>query len=297
MPVFISYSHTDAELVDRLAVAMVQARTHVWVDRWELKVGDSLLDRIQREISVADALVVVLSKASVSSEWCRRELNAGLVRELEEKQILVLPALLEDCAVPLFLKDKLFADFRGDFERGLRQVRAAVAKYTSTDRARSVVDDGITDWALDWGSLFGRRFIQMTFVQHQPTQEHTVFTTVQAFPNDGALRRIEQFAQGGLGWLGNHFAAEFIAGAADEADLRAVVTDRRPVVKEFVVADEEAGIRYDCIVTCRLLGNDPGNDILVNVGALLGAGIKHIAIAARPLTASELQFVDQLRRG
>ena len=87
MALFVCYSHTDKEFVDKLAHALVENKAHVWVDRWELTVGDSLVQRVQDAISEADALLVILSKASVQSEWCKKELSAGLMRELSEKRV------------------------------------------------------------------------------------------------------------------------------------------------------------------------------------------------------------------
>ena len=84
MPLFISYPHEDKEFAEKLAVHLVRQKAHVWIDQWELKVGDSILEKIQSAIKTASALLVLLSKASVASEWCRRELSAGLMRELEE---------------------------------------------------------------------------------------------------------------------------------------------------------------------------------------------------------------------
>jgi hypothetical protein len=83
------------------------------MDRWELNIGDSLISRIQGALTEADAILIVLSRKSVSSEWCKKELNAGLIRELEEKRVVVLPCVVEECNIPLFLRDKLYADFRG----------------------------------------------------------------------------------------------------------------------------------------------------------------------------------------
>jgi len=102
MTVFISYSHTDKEKVEKIAVELFKRRTDVWIDRWVLNVGDSILNKIQNAVQSSDAIVVALSKTSVESEWCKKELTAGLVRELDEKRVLLLPALLEDCEIPLF---------------------------------------------------------------------------------------------------------------------------------------------------------------------------------------------------
>ncbi|EON79267.1 hypothetical protein ADIS_0272 [Lunatimonas lonarensis] len=38
------------------------------------------------------------------------------MRELNEKKIVVIPILLDNCKVPLFLQEKVYADFRTDFD-------------------------------------------------------------------------------------------------------------------------------------------------------------------------------------
>jgi hypothetical protein len=52
--VFISYSHADSPFVDRLAADLQAAEIDVWVDRWEVKVGDSIINRINSGIHESD---------------------------------------------------------------------------------------------------------------------------------------------------------------------------------------------------------------------------------------------------
>ena len=110
MPIFISYSHSDSKFATRLAHQLVKRRANVWIDQWELHVGDSLTQKVQEAIEGATALLVILSEASVESEWCKKELSSGLIRELDEKRVIVLPVLMEDCKIPMFLRDKKYAD-------------------------------------------------------------------------------------------------------------------------------------------------------------------------------------------
>src|SRR5262245_61248029 len=79
MSVFISYAHEDKQFVETLGANLFKRNFHIFIDRWELKVGDSLLDHIQSELKDCSFICCVLSKASISSEWCRREINAGLM--------------------------------------------------------------------------------------------------------------------------------------------------------------------------------------------------------------------------
>jgi hypothetical protein len=120
--VFISYSNKDRAFVERLALDLKAKGLRVWYDQWELKVGDSLIGKIGTGIKAHDYLVVVLSRSSVRSEWVRKELSAALMRELQEKRVVVLPVLIEDCEIPPLISDKVFADFRGDYRSGLNKL-------------------------------------------------------------------------------------------------------------------------------------------------------------------------------
>jgi hypothetical protein len=131
MPIFISYSHNDSNFAIRLASDLVEQKTSVWIDKWEMQVGDSIINRIQEAITDASALIIVLSTASVESEWCKKELSAGLIRELDEKRVIVLPVLKEDCSIPMFLRDKMYADFRTDYAVGLKDILRAVSRISA----------------------------------------------------------------------------------------------------------------------------------------------------------------------
>src|SRR6185437_5021087 len=97
--VFLSHSSGDKPFVDRLAADLERVNVGVWYDKWEIRVGDSLLDKISEGIQRNDYLAIVLSSRSVQSEWVKREVNAALMRELAERRVVVLPLLLEDCEI------------------------------------------------------------------------------------------------------------------------------------------------------------------------------------------------------
>lgn len=117
--VFLSHSSRDKPFVSRLAIDLKSKGVPVWFDQWELKVGDSLSERIEHGISQSGWLAVVISKNSVSSDWVQKELRAAQARELRDKSVFVLPIIIDDCEIPLFLLDKLYADFRSSYDQGL----------------------------------------------------------------------------------------------------------------------------------------------------------------------------------
>ncbi len=118
--IFLSHTHADKAFARELARALQRRGIYVWIDDAEIKVGDSLIEKIREGIDHVDFFGVVLSKTSVRSQWVAKELDVAMNQEIGGRAVKVLPILLEDCDLPSFLVGKLYADFRSDFDTGLR---------------------------------------------------------------------------------------------------------------------------------------------------------------------------------
>ncbi|MGZ3525711.1 MAG: toll/interleukin-1 receptor domain-containing protein [Thermodesulfobacteriota bacterium] len=116
--VFISYASSDEAFADKLASDLSSLGADVFYAKWKIKVGDSIVDKINAALSTHDHLVVVLSATSVKSEWVQRELNSSLMRQLRDKDIKIKPVLIQDCEIPALLSDIKYADFRDDDNKG-----------------------------------------------------------------------------------------------------------------------------------------------------------------------------------
>jgi len=220
VPIFISYSHADKAFVDKLAANLIKHDGHVWVDTWELNVGDSILNRVQEAIQASSALLIVLSKASVASEWCRKELNAGLMRELDEKRVVVLPVLVEDCEILVFLREKMYADFREEFKSGLKALVDAVARVTEIDQGRLKTDKSQIDWSETWGELDGYFQIDYTLVESIVDCPFTLLTEISISCDAAATKRYKQYVEEGLDWLGRAVITEALCDFAAKTRLR-----------------------------------------------------------------------------
>ena len=296
MPVFISYSHADADFVTILAANLVKRNAHVWVDIWELNVGDSILNKVQQAIQDSSALLVILSKASVASEWCRKELNAGLMRELDEKRVVVLPVLVNDCDIPVFLREKMYADFRTNFDSGLKSLVEGIAKVTNLDQGRIQEGNSATDWAEDWG--YEGRFFRMTYTLVQSSSElkFTLITEVVVRCNAPVTSSYKEYVDAGLDWMGRMVVTEALADLADsqDEDLRVILENQYPKVIEARLQDKKTAAAYDITIKCRRLGEDNGKDQLVNVSAYLRQIRDYGREAARKPTADELRRLKAL---
>ncbi len=121
--IFISYNHSDRNLATKLAINLSQdPDIDVFIDYWEISIGDSLLDKIESAIDSSSFLVVILSKNSVESKWVQDELKYAYYKEPEIGRNFILPVLIDQCKIPMYLIDKLRINLRDDFEydRGLQ---------------------------------------------------------------------------------------------------------------------------------------------------------------------------------
>src|SRR5215213_5821597 len=113
--IFISYSSKDKRFVEKFAHELELKGISVWFDHWEMKPGDRLRDRIQDGINNSRYFLVVLSGNSVGASWVKHELDAAMMRELSENNVVVLPLLygkIEDTNIPQDLKGKHYLDVR-----------------------------------------------------------------------------------------------------------------------------------------------------------------------------------------
>ena len=62
-----------------------------WLDKWEIRPGDSLVQKLFDEgVATADAVIVVVSQYSAGKRWVRAELDAAMVRKINEDTRLIL---------------------------------------------------------------------------------------------------------------------------------------------------------------------------------------------------------------
>lgn len=114
--VYISYASRDRLAAVKIAEALEAQGLDVWYDSWALRPGDSIAARIREAVTSRDVLVVLISHHSANSQWMQEELSTFLPRQLQDRAIRVVPALLEDCDVPPALASWPSVDLTTDFD-------------------------------------------------------------------------------------------------------------------------------------------------------------------------------------
>jgi 5'-deoxynucleotidase YfbR-like HD superfamily hydrolase len=125
--IFLSYSRKDKEAVLRLERDIRAAGIDVWIDDSEIVVGDPVSEKIEEGLKESDYVGIWLTRNSIDSGWVRIEWLAKLHAAIKNQQGVILPLLAEDKVdVPLLLRDREYADFRTDYETGLKQLLKAL---------------------------------------------------------------------------------------------------------------------------------------------------------------------------
>jgi hypothetical protein len=266
MPIFISYSHKNKDFVDKLAKQLVLHRVNVWLDRWELSIGDSIVEKVQEAIDESSALLVVLSKESTQSEWCKREITGAFIKELKEKRVFVLPVLIEDCKIPLFARDKLFADFRVSFDDGLQVVLEGVAKIANANLAHFESPEYQTDHGIDYNFDGAEFVINLTYIDYAKKQNYSCLTEiilVHKYPSTSdSYSEYLKDDEGALSRFNAIKALWQYISLNGPKQIR--LSDEHAVVAplQFV---SDSGEQYKGFISARRLGEDTGRDILLDI--------------------------------
>lgn len=124
--VFLCHASEDKPSVRNIASALKRIGAEVWLDEWEIKVGESIVEKINEGLGAATHLLVVLSNASVSKPWVSRELSSTLMRQLNNAGITILPLRLDGCMLPPLLADIKYADATRGLEYAIREIESAI---------------------------------------------------------------------------------------------------------------------------------------------------------------------------
>ena len=143
LKVFLSHSSPDKALARRLARDLQSAQVEVWLDQWQIGVGESFEQRIEQGLAGTDFVIVLLTRQAVASEWVNREWREMLEREAGTRRIAVLPVRAERCELPDFLAQRSHADIAGgSYVPGFRHLLHLLRHY-GDDRGIALADAAV----------------------------------------------------------------------------------------------------------------------------------------------------------
>jgi uncharacterized protein YjbI with pentapeptide repeats len=96
---FISYSSRDQTFAERLRADLQDKGVRCWFAPHDLPIGAKIWDAIDDAIRLRDKLLVILSEASIASDWVEDEVNKAYAEERERKETVLFPIRLDDAVM------------------------------------------------------------------------------------------------------------------------------------------------------------------------------------------------------
>jgi hypothetical protein len=124
--VFISHRKTDDQEAERLADQIRNAGHQVWLDEWNIGLGDSIVEKMNEGLEGATYVVVCYSSSGVTSAWMGREWYSALSRQLNGAGVKLLPVRLTEGEPPAILADLRYADLVKDWSKGVTELLKAI---------------------------------------------------------------------------------------------------------------------------------------------------------------------------
>jgi hypothetical protein len=124
---FLSHASEDkAGFAEPLGRELASLGIRPWLDKWEIRPGDSLVKKLFDEgVAAVDAVIVVVSQYSAGKPWVRAELDAAVVRRITENTRLI-PIRLDGADMPAPLQLLVWHD-AARTEDGIRHAARLIA--------------------------------------------------------------------------------------------------------------------------------------------------------------------------
>ncbi len=124
--VFLSHRFADEAVARQLAVELCSRGHAVWLDTWEIRIGDSIVGKMNEGLISSAFLVLCYSETGAMSSWMSREWMSTLARQLEGNDVKLLPIRLTGGSPPAILADLKYADLVADWNRGIDDLCVAL---------------------------------------------------------------------------------------------------------------------------------------------------------------------------
>jgi hypothetical protein len=152
MHLWLCHSPEDEGTIRQIA-AYLEGRDLV-VTRCPLFARDTVFSYLGDDIQPTDHLLVALSPHSVVSSWFQYDVVRGDVIEWAQRRAMqdsfVVPFLLKSCEVPIWLRDRVYANFANkSFEAACRELIKRLSGQVEANQRSSHDNQVLRTWAID----------------------------------------------------------------------------------------------------------------------------------------------------
>ena len=98
--IFISHSSKDITIATKLGAILEEKGWSVWLDKEDLRAGVDYPEEINKEVSTARCVIVLLSYESLKSKWVKLEIGIAEKRGEALEPKILLPIMIEEPKTP-----------------------------------------------------------------------------------------------------------------------------------------------------------------------------------------------------
>lgn len=134
MKIFISYSRVDNSYADEVEKVLKDNGVQYFFDRKDINWGDRIDTKIEEGIKSSDAILVLISPASLKSDWVPYEIGFAKGAGLQVLPYLVHPSV----DIPGYLANKLYLRDMGELKKFISYKKVADILEKDTLFSRSI---------------------------------------------------------------------------------------------------------------------------------------------------------------
>lgn len=125
--VFLCHDHSDKNIVSKVNSELSRRMFNVWFDKFEIKPGDSIYEKISEGLNTCDNGLLFISKAFLRNEgWVKFELQSLINKQVYEKKKVIIPIWvdidLDDLKDYPWLRDKLAIKYSDDTKEFVKEI-------------------------------------------------------------------------------------------------------------------------------------------------------------------------------
>ena len=218
---FLSYSRTDAAIVEAIAKWLLGQGVSVWFDKWNLVPGEPWQPALEKGIAESETLCAFVGSAGLGP-WAEAEMRAAIDRQVKDslENFRVIPVLLPSISkptevdLPEFLKANTWVEFRSENdEEALHRLLSGIRgmppspKLEKAETTRPLGPNQISN-SCNW-VLLSNLLVQSSRVVQQNDGNWSIDVVANDAQEDASLSSLRQ---------GNTFSSRAIVPFAHQID-------------------------------------------------------------------------------
>jgi len=196
-----------------------------WIDRQEIRAGDSLMAKLEEGIDEADFFLLVISKNSARSRWATQEFFLAYNSQLRDQELKILPVRIDDVQLPPQVRDLVVLDLFRNYDHGLQMLLRTILQKKGESLAQFPIDQTYDRTTIITVSdLIGQKLVEY-FARHPEemrTMDRRKFEELIAEVFDGFGYEVELTQQTRDG------GRDIIAVRRQEVETRYLIECKRP---------------------------------------------------------------------